>query len=245
MYYRDYRINSFDVDKQGNLTIPALFGYLQDIMLRNANSYGAGSEYHQAHDLVWVLVDYEINIYKLPHSEDILKFGTIPYSFKRFYGFRKYKVLDKNNNIVAEGHSKFILINFKTKEIVSPSSEILALFTDAIKEPTSIKFVKHFKNASSLTLSDTVKVKNSYIDINNHMNNVYSILLAYNEFTEYELEHYALCTVRVTYKKEAFLNDELSLYKQFSDDGAYFQIKRNDDLLSEVSFRIKKIKVDF
>jgi len=56
-------------------------------MVHNADTFGYGTDFYQTVGLLWVLIDYEIDIIKLPLGKTTVTCGTLPYSFKRFFAF--------------------------------------------------------------------------------------------------------------------------------------------------------------
>ncbi|WP_343089481.1 acyl-ACP thioesterase domain-containing protein, partial [Methanocalculus natronophilus] len=62
MFYKTYTVERFNTDTKDELTPSSLFHLLNDIMERNAESYGMGADYHNQRDLAWVLIEYQVNI---------------------------------------------------------------------------------------------------------------------------------------------------------------------------------------
>lgn len=231
MYSKKYKISKDECNQNKTLTISNLFNYLQDIMSRNVNYLGAGSEYHHQRNLAWVFVDYEVNITNLPKQGDIINVGTIPFSFKRFYAFRKYEITDNEGNVLVTAIGKFVLINFISKEIVSPSSEVIKQFKMLNKEQVALKISKQEK-VDELVLIKKIEVKNRDIDENNHVNNA-----VYLDYVEDDLHNIEIINnIRVTYKKEAVLGDLLHIFKSVNPKSNIYVIKRKEEVLTQISF---------
>ena len=231
MYSKKYEISEKDCNENSFLLVSSLFNYLQMIMSSNVNYLGAGSDYHHKRNLAWVFVDYEVNITKLPRKGDIVNVGTIPYSFKRFYAFRKYEIKDNFGNILVIATGKFVLINFLTKEIVSPSNEVIEQFKMQEKEPVALKMTKQHK-VDELRLVKELIVSEKDIDENNHVNN--AVYLQYVEEDLQDIEQ--IKDIRVTYKKEAVQGDILQVYKSVVPDSNIYIIKRKEEVLTQIYF---------
>ena len=231
MYSKKYEISEKDCNENSILLVSSLFNYLQMIMSSNVNYLGAGSDYHHKRNLAWVFVDYEVNITKLPRKGDIVNVGTIPYSFKRFYAFRKYEIKDNFVNILVIATGKFVLINFLTKEIVSPSNEVIEQFKMQEKEPVALKMTKQHK-VDELRLVKELIVSEKDIDENNHVNN--AVYLQYVEEDLQDIEQ--IKDIRVTYKKEAVQGDILQVYKSVVPDSNIYIIKRKEEVLTQIYF---------
>ena len=237
MYTKTYQVHTYEVDQNNTLTLSALFHYLQDVMIENANSYGAGSDFHKERNLAWVLVDYDIDVYELPKVFDVLTCGTLPYSFKKFYGYRIYEVYYKDT-LVAKGKARFVLMDTVSKQLALPSQDILDLFIDALKEPKTLLITKNKPFNGHLLKEDTIRVKNSDLDINNHMNNVKYIEYALDSINGYGYDLDRRLNVRITYKKEALLHDELSLRVYQNDTSLQVQFHK-EDVIALVTFNKK------
>jgi|GEM_PF-764579 len=240
MYTRDYTVERFNTDRHNRLDIPTLFHYLNDIMERNAESYGMGANYHLKHDLAWVLIEYQIKIHRLPRSDDIINVGTLPYSFKRVYGYRVYEGKSPDGALYFEGKGKFALINIKSKEFLRPTSDMLKRFTDAKKEPVALPFEKWRVNTDELINQYTREVPQSHIDVNMHLNNAYYPAYAYEALPKELLSEYEINHVNVKFKKEVFEGQTLQINVYKSESMVYVTIEQAKEIACEVSFKINK-----
>jgi len=237
MFERNYRVERFDTGRGRKLKVPTLMHYLNDIMERNAESYGLGAQYHLERDLAWVLVEYQITIDRWPKADENVVVGTIPYSFKRIYGYRKYRVKDSTGNRLVEGKGKFALINIKTKEFIRPPRELLDRFTDAKKEPEALPFDKWDLGEEKLVWEKQTYVAHSHIDVNGHMNNAYYPQLAYEALPKRAVDEVTISEVFVRYRREVFYGESLILKVSQVDNGFYVGIYTDEVLASEVYFR--------
>jgi medium-chain acyl-[acyl-carrier-protein] hydrolase len=236
MYKKTYKIRKDEVDKNNHLTLVSLFYYLQDIMVRNANSYGASSSYHHELGLAWVLVDYDIDVMYLPSIHEEITCGTLPYSFKKYYGYRIYEATG-DNGVIAKGKSRFVLMDFVSKTLAMPSKEILELFTDAVKEPTVLPLSKHRPLDGSIVNTTEVIVQNHDIDENHHMNNVKYVEYAIDSLKSLDFDPSTVSNVRITYKKECYLNDHLSLLVVKIENTLQVQFLKENEILCLVTFQ--------
>lgn len=240
MYYQDYYIHTYEVDKDKRLKLSALLNYFQDAMVHNADSFGAGTDFYQSIGLLWVLIDYEIDIIELPLGKTTVTCGTLPYSFKRFFAFRKWEMRNKDNKLIAKAKGKFVLMDVNTKEIVAPKKDIISMFKYSLEEAYAIPFSNNKKLTSEVVYNNRDTVKTSYIDINVHMNNVYYMIVAHNNIPHELLDEYFIQKIRITYKKESIIGEELVIQGRKEEDILSFDILRNSTLLSRVKFELVK-----
>ncbi len=241
MYERKYYIENFYCDQAGKLKVPYMMHFFNDIMERNANSYNAGATYHLAKNLAWVLVEYQLDIYEWPKQEGFAIVGTIPYSFKRMFGYRKYRIKDQNDHILVAGQGKFALINIETKTFVRPDKEMLKRFTDAKEDQVALKFQAWEVGEKTFIDSKKTFVSHDHIDINGHVNNAFFPAFAYQALPSQILKNQTITQVNVKYKKEAFLNEVLALNIFEVNQGYQIDIVRNDEILGNVLFKTKTL----
>ncbi len=242
MYYQDYYIHTYEVDKNKRLIVSALLNYFQDAMVHNADSFGAGSDYAFDNGQLWVLIDYEIDIFDLPLGKTMVTCGTAPYAIKRFFAYRKWEMKDTKGNLIAVAKGKFVLIDIKTKDIVAPSKEMTNIFKNVIEEGGVTPFTKNTSLDTEVIYNSKDVVKSTYIDINNHMNNVYYMIIAYNNIPHKELDTNSIKKIRITYKKECVINDLLTIEGRREDKTFYYEISSKGDLLSKVKFTLESKK---
>jgi medium-chain acyl-[acyl-carrier-protein] hydrolase len=239
MYTKEFYIHTYEVDKTGRLLVTSLLNYFQDVMVHNVDSFGASSDYHFEKDLFWVLIDYEIDIYELPRGKTYVSCGTSPYSFKRFYGYRIWEMRDPSGKLLAEAKGKFLLLNVNTHEIVTPDKDLINKFKGVWKAEEALHFTKNIALKSDVIYTSRDTVKNTYIDIYKHMNNVYYLKLAYNTIPHELLDNYFINKIRITFKKECIINDNLLIEGRKMEDNLYFEIIKDSILLSKINLSIK------
>ncbi len=232
MFEREYLVRSEHSDANGVLQVATLMKWLNDIMEENANSYGAGAEYHLRQNLAWVLAEYQIDVERLPKTGESVKVGTLPYSFKRMFGFRLYRLTDKAGNPIVKGKGKFLLINIKTKEMVRPSKELLDKFTDAKKEPESLPFPKWKTVRNKRLFAKTLILTEDMADANGHLNNAQYVRIAQDLLQNYRFSETK--SIRVRYKQELFPGDEAVVAAYEEHKGVSIAFYKDDALANEI-----------
>lgn len=240
MYTKKFYIHTYEVDKFGVLLVTSLLNYFQDVMVHNVDSFGASSDYHFDKDLFWVLIDYEIDIYELPKGKTYVSCGTSPHSFKRFYGYRIWEMKDLSGKVLAKAKGKFLLLDVNTHKIVTPDENLISKFKGVSKTSETLVFTKNRSLNSEVIYTSKETVKNTYIDIYNHMNNVYYLKLAYNLIPHKILDDQSINKIRITYKKESLINDELQIEGRKFENDLYFEFRNNTDILCKLNLSLKK-----
>ncbi len=242
MFERSYTIEGFMCEND-RLSLRYIGHLLSDIMERNANSYGATALYHHERNLAWVLTEYEVDFHVLPKRGETIMMGTLPYSFKRMFGYRIYRMRHDEHTLL-EGKGKFVLINYQTKTIVKPDQALLDLFTDAKQEPEALPFEKMNPSKVHKLYSESTKVLESYIDINRHMNNAAYIALAYDYLRRSLRQSKDITGLKVLYRKEAFYEEILELTYYQEHNGIYLEIATESELKCQILFKQKQHPIE-
>lgn len=238
MYRRPFVIEHFMSNRKGKLALRFLTFLLSDIMEHNANSYGASAEYHHKHNVAWVLTEYDITIHQLPNRDETVYAGTLPYSFKRMFGYRIYDMISETGDVYLEGKGKFVLIDFKTKKITEPTEDMLSKFTDAIKKPKALSFEKLIPTRDTLLYKAKTSILDHHIDVNNHVNNAFYAALALDYLKPEFINEDDIKRLKVYYKKEAVYGDDIDLYYYQEPNGIYIEMKTKDTVNAQI-FLIK------
>lgn len=233
MYIKPFKVERFMCNKEGFMHLGYIFHYLNDIMAMNAESYGASAAYHLNLGLAWVLVDYEIDINRLPKSEEILDIGTLPYSFKRMFGYRIYE-FKHQGELLIKAKAKFVLININTKKVTKPSQTMLDLFKDAFKEPITLEFTKIKAEDVMLLKKIDYTVTDYTIDVNGHMNNAYFPFIAFEGLEETMIAIHDIHKIRVSYKKEGLKDETLGIYYYQISEGLLIEYIKDDVTYNQI-----------
>lgn len=207
MYSFDSRIRYSECDAQCKLRLESLLNYFQDASTFQSEELGVGFSYLVPRNLVWVLAAWQIEINRYPALGEEVEAGTFPYDFKGFMGSRNFFMKTKSGEMLAQANSVWTLLNFDTMKPTSPSIEILE------KYPIEPRLDMEYAGRKILVGTDGVceepiVIRKQHLDSNNHVNNSQYVSMAVN----YLPEGFVIKGLRVEYKKQAHLGDELIPY---------------------------------
>ena len=199
---------------------------LQSIAGEHANLLKIGYDDILEKNLAFVIARVKFDAYKLIKRYTRLKVVTWPCEASRIEMKRDYEFYDLNTNeLLLKASSVWILIDITNRRICRSSS---------VDYPTNIypkenydSFEKLKFDDSEFTFNNSYLVRNSDLDLNNHMNNT-----KYTETIIYE-GNCSFC--QIDYVKEAILNDTLTIKTKQEEDILYALGTNN----GEVSFKAK------
>lgn len=207
MYSFESRIRYSECDAQCKLRLESLLNYFQDASTFQSEELGVGFAYLMPRNLVWVLAAWQIDITRYPSLGEEVEIGTFPYDFKGFMGSRNFFMRTKSGEMLARANSVWTLLNFDTMKPAIPSMEMLE------KYPVEPRLDMEYAGRKIIVpengyMEETITIRKQHLDSNNHVNNSQYVSMAVN----YLPEDFSIKGLRVEYKKQAHLGDELYPY---------------------------------
>ncbi len=232
------RTVDIDADKcdGGRLSILSLFRHLSEIMAENAESYGAGKAYHDAKNRLWVLLEYDIDIERLPAKGERVRLGTLPYAFWKVYGYRVYRIRSLDGEHLVSGKGKFTLIDTRKRAIVRPDADMLALFVDAHPEPLKLDFPDAPRHAGAALFKTCETIRKRHLDVNDHVNNAEYVGLAEQAVKQHFKTPVNARKVGVWYRRETKLRETLTIRGFKVEDGCLVEMHKGEALHARVWF---------
>lgn len=207
MYTFDSRIRYSETDCEGKLSMASLLDYFQDASTFQSEDLGVGLFYMKQIGRVWVLSSWQIVVDRYPALGESVTVGTVPYDFKKFFGYRNFAMFDKNGERIAVANTMWTLLDVQTGKPVPAPEDMVALYGMGEKmemeyAPRKIEIPQGGRN------EEPIVVKKHHLDTNQHVNNGQYVAMAMSFLPE----DFVIGQLRAEYKKQAFLEDILYPY---------------------------------
>lgn len=216
-FHKDFEIRSYQVDPDGKLSIKALSDLFQEIAWRHADSADFGRNL-QDQNLAWILSRMDIKCENLPSWGDSIKVYTAGRGVDKLFAFREFLITTPSGDVVAQGMSSWVLLNFETKRLQRPArilpQELFQINEIPTWQPEKIKV------EGELLKKEELLVRYSDLDLNNHVNNTSYIRWMENILRENGIQSQRFC---INYLAECKLGDLLGI-EFYSFQGVYFGI---------------------
>ena len=98
-FIREYKLRSYECDRNGTLRIVALMNIFQDVADSHASLLGIGIEHCLQHGLAWVGSNYHIKIERMPAWHEQITVCTWPSAEKKISAIRDFEVRDEPKNV--------------------------------------------------------------------------------------------------------------------------------------------------
>ena len=223
MYKFETKIRYSEVDETARLAVPKIVDYFQDCSNMQSDSLGVGREYLVEKQLAWVLSFWQIVIDRRPGQNEPVNIGTFPYEFKGFMGMRNFLIEDSTGDYIVRANSIWTLLDMKSGRPVKATDDIICHYP--LEEKLLMDYAARKVAIPEMgELLSPVKVTKEYIDTNHHMNNAKYITVAMN----YVPCHLEVKEIRIEYKKQAFLGDEIYPFVASIEGGLAISLRDAD-----------------
>jgi len=199
---KEYEIHYYEVDYKKRAFMTSLMGYFNDIATFQSEKLGIGIDYMIENGMAWILYKWDISIEKYPKYGEKIIVITEPCAFKKFYGYRKFQVLDSNRQIIASASSAWLLIDIKERKPIRVTEHLISTY-GLTKDSNEVLKIPNIKDLQKVDNSVEFKIRYSDIDTNGHVNNEkYAAWLIESVPLEIVLSC-TLINIKITYKKES------------------------------------------
>ena len=208
MYTFKSTVRFSETGKDSKLTIPHLISYFQDCSTLHGNEAGLDRKKLIKMERAWFLSSWQIVINKRPGIDEKIEVETRAYEIRGFYGLRNFIMYNEAKEVCAYANSIWFYVDTKKGRPVKYEQ----------KDGTGFEIDEEFpmekadrkiiipENADKTIKGDRLKVIESHLDSNYHMNNREYVRIAL-DFMPDSFDIDDLRQIRVEYKKAAVLDE--------------------------------------
>ncbi|HUJ43656.1 MAG TPA: acyl-ACP thioesterase domain-containing protein [Opitutaceae bacterium] len=168
----DVTVSYWDVDRDQQVLLAAVFKFLQEAAIKHADQLEAGARAMVTRGESWVLNRLAAQISRYPHYEERLRVETWSTGIRTFRGYRDFRVLC-GEELVVSASSLWLYVNARTKSLVRVPGQIAAAFPSgpgAVFRP-DLDQLKLIPPDPASATRWPVSVRYSDLDGNGHVNN--------------------------------------------------------------------------
>jgi len=198
---KEYSIHYYEIDYNRKALITALMDYFGDMSMQQTEDLKVGLDFLSKNKLAWVLYKWNINIHRYPVYNEKVRVATQAYGMRKFYAYRKFYIIDSNNEKIVEADSIWFLINTDERKIMS----IPDYMYDIYKIPNGCKdslSIDKLKKPKKIDAEKEFNVRYGDIDTNKHVNNVKYVAWAIETLPKDIITQNQLYNLKVNYIKE-------------------------------------------
>jgi acyl-ACP thioesterase len=166
-----FSVRSYEVDAFNELSVPALWGYLQEAAGLSADSLGFGVKRCLDAGFTWVLARQRLELSRVARLGAAVEIETWPNGIDRLAAFREFVVRERGEEI-GRATSTWFLLDVKSRRPVDPGTALASAFPRE-RGPSVIALPGAKVPAlEQPELERPFAIRFADIDLNWHVNNV-------------------------------------------------------------------------
>lgn len=210
------RVRYSETGEDKRLTLPAIVNYFQDCSIFHSEDVGMGVGKLEDNHKVWMLLSWQICIEERPVFGEEIKVQTWAYDFKKFYGYRNFRILNQKGETCAYANSDWILLDTETGRPTKAEDGDIEAYQ--IEDKLAMDYAPRKITVLGETREEgSFIIQRQHLDTNHHVNNAQYITMA----MEYLPKDFCIFSMRAEYKKQAHLHD-LVTPKISRDENTFF-----------------------
>lgn len=235
IYCSNYKIGLEDIGRNNEATNKALLAIMQDIACLHSASVGYGVLEIETKKRAWMLLDWKMEVIKRPKYNDDIKVETWSRKVERLYAYRDFQLKDKEGNIIAIGTSRWIFVDTERKRPVRLTADIADLYESETDKNVFLEEMEDIKCGDYLFKKDYC-VQRRDIDINQHMNNLSYLDMAYEILPEDIYNTKVFNNIRIVYKKEILYGEKVECYYEEQNNKYIITVKSQGKINAIIEF---------
>lgn len=196
--------------------------YYFNEIAQQAGDYYAGNKeirgsdaYQREEEFVWMLTNWQIEVDRYPDCGETLKIKTVARAIDRYYAFREFFLMDSKEFVIAQGKSKWVLLDPVSKKPMIAKEYMNDLY--GVARPSKPFTIEEPFSSKEPNFERDFEVEKSDIDLYHHVNNIVYAKWIYDSIPFENTERKHLKEFRIRYKKECNFPDKIVLYTTIDD----------------------------
>ena len=220
------KIQSYEVQPNGNMRISTLFRLFQKIAGDDLDKTGLTYDFLREKGIIFVITKMSIKFYSNIKTFDHIEIITRPRGCRGASFIRDFDVRIDGKR-VAYASSTWAIINSETRTLLRPSAldEFGGVPCD-LDDIISLDDSRIKLDINSLSRTDVRKVYYSQIDKNGHMNNTFYPDIVYDYVPGVFRDSYEGLSFAVCYSTEIMCDEEFEIYTRF-ENGKFELLAKN------------------
>ena len=226
-WQKSFKISSYHVDLNRQLTIPSLCHYFQEIAYEHAEHLNFGYNYLKSVKKFWILSRLQFEIYQLPVWGDEIVVTTWPRGMDGMFALREFVATQLDGTKLAGATSSWLILDEERHFPQRINPEDFVEFSKTTESALNL-IADKLPKVENITKSETFSVKFSDVDVNKHVNNSMYIQWAINSLPIELLISGKISSLLVNFLGEASFGDNISLWKSGDLGGQFFVSIQNE-----------------
>jgi len=201
------------------MALPGLMDYVQEVSYFHTHSIDGLFEYYDRMNLVWVLTHWHVEVARQPRVGEHINISTWPVQFKGYFGERGFAATDSAGETILRANSNWLMLDRNVLKPARASEELIAKYGPPYPFPIEKNFALPKPDGFATLSTHKYTPTRRDIDTNNHVNNVRYLEWVCCHIPDDIYHNYRAQSLKVAYKKETLLGDDLEIKLMRRDCG--------------------------
>ena len=216
IYTYESRVRYSEIDENAQMTLFSLFNNFQDCCTFHGEEVGVGLRHNTALGQGWVIANVQCRISRMPQFGERLRISTWAEGFRGMIAHRDFSMENTEGELLAEAATDWIFMDLKTRRPIRiPQEQVDAYELHADKKLTCDPGGRKVRMPEGGEKKKAFTIMEHHLDTNGHVNNAQYIRMT----TPYLPADFSIHRLRVEYKKQAMLGDQVIPRVVTEEDG--------------------------
>ena len=240
-FKREYFIGAREIGTNNKLTNYGILAFLEDIAGIHSDNVGYGVKDVAEKKKAWILMDWKLQVIKRAGFGEKLTIKTWAKTMSKpqFYTYRDFEVYNEKEELIAIATSKWVFLDIEKQRISKIDLDVLKIYNPDDKCVFGIEEIEKINIPEQFINFTEYQVKRFDIDVNKHMHNLNYLNLAYEALPEEVYNTHEFNDVRITYKHQIKLGDNVKCYYSNSNGVHTIVIKSKDENITHAMVELK------
>lgn len=210
-YEQAFKIYSYFVDDNRNLTLPNLMYFMQEVAWAHSNNNEIGWHFLQTKNMFWALVKLYIQFDRMPRWNETIRIKTWGRPSELIVYPREFEIFDEQNQCIIKATSAWVILDkdhFKP-QLIKLENEKNIIYDCCVLERKIPKIQPiPFNPNSSFS-----PVLHSDIDMNKHVNNTRYALWILDEYGHKFHETHKLKSCKIHFVSQTKYGEQYTVQK--------------------------------
>ena len=227
IFEKEYTVGNRDIENSKKATNKAIMKYLENIACSHSDMVGYGINTIEQTGVAWVLLDWKYKIIERPKYGQNIKIKTWSRKMEKCSAYRDFQIFDENENILAIATTKWVLIDTNTGKIQRIPEEFIIKYQSEPERSVFYEEIEKIQEVEEEENSIQIKIRRTDLDINNHVNNLNYLDLAYEVLPD-EVYNKEIKNIRITYKHQIVPGETVNVAYTKKENKNIITIKTED-----------------
>lgn len=229
-----FTVKGTECGPDSKLSPHVLLGDLQETADKGAGDCGFDRYDINKFNACWIILRMKVKIMRLPSWREEFRIRTWSNGVEKFYFDREYEVFDKDDNVICQGSSVWILADMGTHRPLVPSR--IKGFPEVKAQQDRLVFGQRCEKIRMLSRADIheepaiIKYADySELDHNHHVNNTRYLAWTYDALHKKGVDVSNIDEITISYVSEVKSSEKVEVFVVEDDKKLCVYGFRNDD----------------